>query len=174
MWRSDGKMFVGHDGACPGYRTALLLMPEEKIATVFLANANGVASEEWAQRLYDIVAPGLLEAVKEPGKGKPSDPALRAYAGAYSNQPWGGETAFLPWGDGLAMLDLPDPQPGEGARQAEEDRGAHVPAHPQGREAGGDDRLRNGARRPRGPLSAAQQRLLADALSLDPRPVPGV
>ena len=74
VWRSDGKMFVGHGGSCPGYRTALLLMPAEKIATVVLANANGVASDEWAQRLYDIVAPGLLEAVKDPEKARPRTP----------------------------------------------------------------------------------------------------
>lgn len=111
VWRSEGRLFVGHDGSCPGYRTALLLMPEEKFGTVFLANANGVASEEWAQRLYDIVAPGLREAVKEPGKGKASEPGLSTYAGAYSNQPWGGETAVLPWADGLAMLDFPARNP---------------------------------------------------------------
>jgi hypothetical protein len=111
VWRSGGKMFVGHDGSCPGYRTALLLMPGEKIATVFLANANGVSSNEWAQRLYDIVAPGVLEAVKDPGKGKPPDPALQAYVGAYSDQPWGGETHFLPWDDGLAMVDFPSKDP---------------------------------------------------------------
>ncbi len=111
VWRSDGKVFVGHDGSCPGYRTALLLMPEEKIATVFLSNANGVASDEWAQKLYDVVAPGLLEAVKEPGKGKPDDPAMRVYAGAYTSQPWAGETVFLPWEDGLAMINLPSRTP---------------------------------------------------------------
>jgi CubicO group peptidase (beta-lactamase class C family) len=111
VWRSDNKTFVGHDGSCPGYRTALLLMPEEKIGTVFLSNASGVVSNEWAQRLYDIVAPGLLAAVKEPGKGKVSDSALRAYTGAYGDQPWGGETAVLPWDDGLAMLDVPTRNP---------------------------------------------------------------
>jgi CubicO group peptidase (beta-lactamase class C family) len=111
VWRSDGKMFVGHDGACPGYRTALLLMPGEKIATVFMANANAVDSDGWAQRLYDIVAPGVLEAVKDPGKGKPADPALAPYLGAYSRQPWGGETAVLPWEDGLAMVNFPSQNP---------------------------------------------------------------
>ena len=111
VWRSDGKMFVGHDGSCPGYQTAVLLMPEEKISTVVLANANGVASEEWAQRLYDILSPGLLEAVKEPGKGKAKDSGIGAYAGTYGNQPWAGETAFVPWDDGLAMLNLPARNP---------------------------------------------------------------
>jgi CubicO group peptidase (beta-lactamase class C family) len=111
VWRSDGKMFVGHDGSCPGYRTALLLMPQEKIATVLMANANGVSADRWAQHLYDLVSPGLLEAVKDPGKGKAADPALQAYAGAYSQQPWGGEVAFLPWEDGLMMADFPSQSP---------------------------------------------------------------
>ena len=53
----------------------------------------------------------LLAAVKEPGKGKASDSALRAYAGAYGDQPWGGETVVLAWDDGLAMLDVPTRNP---------------------------------------------------------------
>lgn len=40
-WRSDEKTFVGHGGSCPGFRSQLLLKPDEKIATVFMANAQG-------------------------------------------------------------------------------------------------------------------------------------
>jgi CubicO group peptidase (beta-lactamase class C family) len=109
--REDSKFFVGHGGSCPGYRTALLLMPEEKVATVFLSNAQGVDTGQWAQRLYDIVAPAVRDAVKEPDKGKAPDPELRKYAGTYSEQPWGGEVAVLPWEEGLAMLSLPTMDP---------------------------------------------------------------
>lgn len=109
--RNDSKIFVGHGGSCPGYRTELLLMPEEKVATVFLANAQGVDSWQWARRLYDIVAPAVRDAVKEPGKGKTPDPELRKYAGTYGGQPWAGEIAVLPWEDGLAMLELPTMEP---------------------------------------------------------------
>jgi hypothetical protein len=35
----------------------------------------------------------------------------RRDAGAYSNQPWGGETVFLPWEDSLAMFDFPSKNP---------------------------------------------------------------
>ena len=111
VWRSDAKVFVGHGGSCPGYRTALLEMPEEKVATVFMANANGVDSNKWAQRLYDIVGPALRAAIKEPGKGKAPDADVRRYAGTYSRAPWGGEVAVLPWEDGLAMLELPTMEP---------------------------------------------------------------
>ncbi|HYB52276.1 MAG TPA: serine hydrolase [Thermoanaerobaculia bacterium] len=111
IWRDGSKIFVGHDGSCPGYRTALLLMPEDRIATVFLANAQNLDTEKWAQRLYDIVAPAVRNAVKEPGKGKTPDPALRKFAGTYNVQPWGGEIAVFPWEDGLATLALPTMEP---------------------------------------------------------------
>jgi CubicO group peptidase (beta-lactamase class C family) len=111
IWRSDGKIFVGHGGSCPGYRTQLLLMPEEKIATIFMANAQGVNTRMWAQRLYDIVAPAIEAANKEPGEGKATDASLRRYTGAYDAQPWAGETAVIPWEDGIALLDLPTLNP---------------------------------------------------------------
>jgi len=107
----DGKAFVGHDGSCPGYRTALLLQAGEKLATIVMANASGVDVGDWAERVFDMVAPALRAAAKEPGKAKPVDPQMRAYAGTYSAQPWGGEVAVLPWDDGLAMMGLPADDP---------------------------------------------------------------
>jgi CubicO group peptidase (beta-lactamase class C family) len=111
IWRSDSKIFAGHGGSCPGYRTFLLLSNGDRIATVFMANAQNLDTQEWAQRLYDIVAPAVAAAVKEPGKGKAPDPSLRAYAGTYDPQPWAGEIAVLPWEDGLAMFELPSMNP---------------------------------------------------------------
>jgi CubicO group peptidase (beta-lactamase class C family) len=109
--RADGKVFVGHGGSCPGFRTHLLLMPEERVATVFLANAQGVATNQWAQRLYDIVAPALKAAsAKEAPKPKPEDPELRKYEGTYSSG-FAGETAVFAWEDGLGMLGLPTMEP---------------------------------------------------------------
>lgn len=113
VWRNDGKLFVGHGGSCPGFRTHLLLMPDEKLATVFLANALGVATNQWAQRLYDVVAPAVKAAAKDPGKGKPSDPELAKYEGTYSSG-FAGETAVFAWEDGLGMLSLPTMEPVKG------------------------------------------------------------
>jgi CubicO group peptidase (beta-lactamase class C family) len=111
VWRSDSKTFVGHGGECPGFRTQILLMPEERTSTVFLANVLGIDAQEWAQGLYDIVAPAIRAAVREPGKGRTPDPGLRRYAGTYDGQPWEGEVAVLPWEDGLAVLELPTMEP---------------------------------------------------------------
>lgn len=111
VWRKQEKWFVGHGGSCPGYRSEFLLMPSDKIATVFMTNAQGVNAERWGQALFDIVAPALRSAVKEPDEAKAGHPALRRYAGSYSRAPWGGEAAVLPWEDGLAVVDLPTMEP---------------------------------------------------------------
>jgi hypothetical protein len=86
-------------------------MPEERIGVVFLSNANGVDADLWAQRMYDVVAPAIRDAVKEPGKKKSHTPEIRQYAGSYNLQPWHGETLILPWEDGLALLELPSMDP---------------------------------------------------------------
>jgi hypothetical protein len=109
--RSEKTTLVGHGGSCPGYRTHLMLEPDVKLAVVVLTNASGVATEEWAAQVREIVAPALQAAAKEPAKGKAPDPGMRKYAGTYSNAPWGGETIVLPWEDGLAMLSLPSRNP---------------------------------------------------------------
>jgi CubicO group peptidase (beta-lactamase class C family) len=112
VWREDDKSFVGHGGSCPGYRTQLLIQPEERIATIFMTNGQGVPARRWAQNLYDIVAPAIRDARKGPvPKDKIPDPSLRRYAGTYDEQPWNGEVAVVPWEDGLAMLSLPSTDP---------------------------------------------------------------
>lgn len=111
VWRDNNKTFVGHGGSCPGYRTQLLLMPEERVATVFMSNAQNLNARLWAQRLYEIVAPAVKAAAKEPGKGKALDPEMRRYVGAYSLAPWGGEAAVVPSEDSLALVELPTMDP---------------------------------------------------------------
>ncbi|MET0620737.1 MAG: serine hydrolase domain-containing protein, partial [Thermoanaerobaculia bacterium] len=111
IWKNDDVLLPGHGGSCPGFRSAVLVGPKDGVATVFLANAQSVDSPDWAMRLYDIVAPAVVAAGKEPGKAKAPDPALSRYAGTYDAQPWAGEVLILPWEDGLAMLELPTMSP---------------------------------------------------------------
>jgi CubicO group peptidase (beta-lactamase class C family) len=112
IWREGGdKFFVGHGGSCPGYRSGLLLMPREKIATAVLANAQGVDTGAYAQTLYSLVAPALQAASKDPGKGKAPDPSLRPLVGAYDTGGWSGEAAVVLWEDGLGVIDLPTADP---------------------------------------------------------------
>jgi len=108
VWRNKEKTFVGHGGSCPGYRSQLLLRPEEKIAVAVAANAM-VDAGAFAQGVYNIVAPVL--AAKAPEK---PDPDFSAYVGSYTGQPWTGESAIVAWEDGLADLSLPNDDPVNG------------------------------------------------------------
>ncbi len=112
VMKSDGKAFVGHGGACPGYRTGIHLEPDERVATVFMSNALGVDSQGFAQRMYDIVSPSIRAAVKDPAGAKPVDPELKRLTGSYTND-WG-ETAMIIWEGGLAAVDLPTWDPVKG------------------------------------------------------------
>jgi CubicO group peptidase (beta-lactamase class C family) len=112
VMRRDGKTFVGHGGSCPGFQTELLMKPDEKIATVFMANAQGVNTQLWAYRMYEIVAPAIRAAKKEPEKAKAPDRDLDRYLGSYEGEPFfSGEVAVVRWEDGLALLGLPTLDP---------------------------------------------------------------
>jgi CubicO group peptidase (beta-lactamase class C family) len=110
VWRNDDKTFVGHGGSCPGYRTHLLLRPQEKFAAIFMTNAQGVNTSMYTQRAYDIVAPAINEATESPGEGKQPDPKWLIYTGMYE-RPYGGETAVLIWKGELAMVSFPTENP---------------------------------------------------------------
>jgi CubicO group peptidase (beta-lactamase class C family) len=108
--RRDDKTFVGHGGACPGFRSDLLLQTKEKFAAVSMANASDADASAFTRNAYRIVAPAIAEAAAAPEKGAAPDPALAPYVGTYRSG-WGGEIAVLPWKDGLAMLYLPTDNP---------------------------------------------------------------
>ncbi len=112
VWRSGEKTFVGHSGYCPGYQSTLLLQTAEKLATVFITNTNGVNSQAFAQRAYEIVAPAVAKARESAAEAKPHNPDFARYVGRYDS--WlAGETHVLLWDDGLALIDLPDDKPHE-------------------------------------------------------------
>lgn len=111
VWRSDGKTFVGHGGWCPGFQTQLLLRSEDKIAIVFMVNADNPTfmADRYAQRLYDIVAPAIRASSETSEKPKQFDASLDSYVGLY--EAFAGETAVVRWEDGLALLGLPTADP---------------------------------------------------------------
>jgi CubicO group peptidase (beta-lactamase class C family) len=109
VYRRDNKTVVGHEGSCPGFRTALEVLPDEKFAGIALSNAMGVDPGAAAGRMIDILG-GAVKKIKDtPDAGKASDPALQKFAGLYRSA-WG-ETAVVVWNDGLAMFDLPTGNP---------------------------------------------------------------
>lgn len=113
VWRSDKQTFVGHDGSCPGFRTALLMNNDQQLATVFMANAQGVNANRFTQQMHDLVAPAVKAAAKETAAPTLPDPGLERYRGTYASG-FAGEVAVFPWEDGLGMITLPNPEPAKG------------------------------------------------------------
>ncbi|MBW3535788.1 MAG: serine hydrolase, partial [Gemmatimonadetes bacterium] len=125
--RHDDETLVGHGGSCPGYRTQLLLQPDDEIGIVFMANAGGVGTGTFVNGVYDLVAPPLKARAGKPegaaaaaaeaaspapsGSAASSAPPLADYLGTYDAQPWGGETAVVRWKGSVALLGLPTDNP---------------------------------------------------------------
>ena len=125
VWKSDGDTFVGHGGSCPGYRSHLLLRPQDRVATAFAANGQGVDARRFAQTAYDIVAPALRQAARKPDGEAPAPGApaaaersgaaaeqetFRRFTGTYERS-FGGEVAVLLRDGELHVLPLPTSDP---------------------------------------------------------------
>ena len=105
-----GATVVGHDGACPGYRSLLRIAPSENMAVAVALNAmedpgaiaNGVAAL--------IKARGGAAVFPAPADAAP----LADYAGTYDGQPWDGDYYLVPWAGGLTWIRPDVGAPGDG------------------------------------------------------------
>ena len=104
--------FVGHGGACPGFRTSLKLQPDTKIAAITMINAEGARASPGVitRAAIKIVGDAIAEAIEAPEKAGAPDPALHRYTGLYSTVAWG-ELAVVISGDQLATVYLPTQNP---------------------------------------------------------------
>lgn len=107
------SVVVGHSGSCPGFRTALTLVPKDEIAVVVAANASGVDTGRYAASIRRIVAPALTKDGSGQQTAAAPPPSLDAYLGSYDAFPWGGENLVFAWGDHLGVIDVPTMDPME-------------------------------------------------------------
>ena len=110
--------YVGHGGACPGFRTSLRLQPDTKIAAIAMINAEGANPNLITRRAHQIVGNAISEAVESPEEASAADPGLRRYTGLYTTVAWG-EAAVVIWGDQLAHVYLPTEDPMAGLTKLE-------------------------------------------------------
>jgi CubicO group peptidase (beta-lactamase class C family) len=109
VYRINNKTFVGHGGSCPGFRTAVILVPEDLVAAVAMSNAMGVDPDAIAAQMIKILGDTIRKIREKPEAAKAPDPALAKFAGLYRSA-WG-EAAISVWDDGLAVLPLPTDNP---------------------------------------------------------------
>ncbi|HJO03274.1 MAG TPA: serine hydrolase domain-containing protein [Acidobacteriota bacterium] len=112
IYAEDDQQYVGHGGACPGYRTSLRLQPDTKVATIAMINAEGLRASpsRITRRAHQIVGTAIAEATESPGEASIPDPGLRRYTGLYSTVAWG-EAAIVIHGGQLAHVYLPTADP---------------------------------------------------------------
>ncbi|MBD3226427.1 MAG: serine hydrolase [Caldithrix sp.] len=115
--RMDNKTFIGHGGSCPGYRSQILIQPDDQMGMVFMANASGINTRMYIRTAHNMMQAAVQQAVQSTDRGTVTDSSLLVYTGAYSDKPWGGETAVFPWKEGLAMVSLPTENPMDGIVQ---------------------------------------------------------
>jgi len=100
------KRFVWHNGKCPGYESRIVLQTRDKIASIFLSNANWVDTAKFVYGAYHFIAPVLAEVAASPGKGKEPDSGLEKFVGSYLTEPWGDEYGIVARGADLIYIDL--------------------------------------------------------------------
>lgn len=109
--RDGGHTFASHGGGCPGYYTHFRTEPKTKIAAIVLTNAIGSEVGFYTRQAFDLIAPAIQKALKDP-KGVPQrGEDLDRYVGTYGSI-WG-ESAIIRWEDGLAELSLSTRDPAE-------------------------------------------------------------
>jgi len=100
---------VGHGGACPGYRSALMIAPKEEMGVAVAMNAMDDPG---------AMAEGIAALVKARGEAKPFDAVegvdLAEFSGVYSGQPWDSDYMLIPWAGGLTWLEPDANAPAEG------------------------------------------------------------
>ena len=99
--------FVGHQGGCPGYKSQIILNPEEKIAVVVIINASDAPQFTLAFRAYEIMAAALTAPMtKEEGPRE-----WAKYTGYYTADKSWSELELLEWDGALSVMWIPTPDP---------------------------------------------------------------
>lgn len=100
----DGKRMVSHGGSCPGYRTAINLIPGEKLSMILMMNAMDSPAKYGNEILR------ILKKAKDKKKAE-STVDLSPYTGIYNYQPWASEVQVVEWYGQLAVIYMPTDTP---------------------------------------------------------------
>ncbi len=113
LWRLDGKTYIGHGGSLQGFRTQLVICPEDKIAVVALTNSMDGDPDVIAEKAFKWVAPAIRTALAQ--KVEKPAVALEKYTGKYRDA-WG-DTQVIVLNGKLYWIDPTTDDPLEEATQ---------------------------------------------------------
>lgn len=103
IWQIEDKCFVGHQGGCPGYKSQIILCPEEKIAVVAMINASDAPQFTLVYQTYKIMA----RALKPSNCNKTMPHQWEKYIGYYTADNSWSEAEVLEWDGSLAVMWIP-------------------------------------------------------------------
>jgi D-alanyl-D-alanine carboxypeptidase len=103
--RDHDRLYVGHGGSYPGYKTHTLMQLDDKVGVIVLSNADDAVPSDIAQHLMQIVATAAAKASapKKPDTAIPWDPAWSRFAGLYRSA--SGDTAVVDLHQQLVTFD---------------------------------------------------------------------
>jgi CubicO group peptidase (beta-lactamase class C family) len=102
----NGKTLVGHSGWCPGYRSALIMRPQDKIAVVLLTNVDDANTGRLTRELYDLIASDVVKAAKTTSPAAPRKADFRAFEGIYGTDRSASDTHVAQLGEELVTISL--------------------------------------------------------------------
>jgi CubicO group peptidase (beta-lactamase class C family) len=107
IWHLGDRAIVGHQGGCPGYKSQIILCPEEKIAVVVMFNATDAPQRQVVFGAYQAMAPALLDH----GDGSKEPMEWTKYIGYYTSDESWSDAEVLQWNGSLAVMwvSLSDP-----------------------------------------------------------------
>ena len=121
VYQYANKTFVGHGGYCPGYRSALMMRPQDKLAIIVMMNVDDGRTALFTRQLYDLVGADIVRAAAAaappsgPAPTPPPPPAaagpvpavdLTRFEGAYVASHAAADTYVAPYGNELMVIDL--------------------------------------------------------------------
>ena len=121
-YQHDGKTFVGHGGYCPGYRSSLMMRPQDKIAIMVMANVDDANTGKFTRELYDFVGGAVAKAAKADKPPEPRKADFRAFEGIYGVERSAHDTYVSQIGEELVSVSLYD----DSGAAKDADRWRHV------------------------------------------------
>jgi CubicO group peptidase (beta-lactamase class C family) len=111
--RDRDRLYVGHGGSYPGYKTHTWIQLDDKVGVIVLTNADEIVPSELARHLMAVVGTAVARVTRPPEPAPVWDPSWKRFAGRYRS--WGGESQIVEMNQRLVLLQPWGPNP-EGAR----------------------------------------------------------
>ena len=96
------RTLVGHGGWVGGYRSQIYFCPDEKIGVVVFSNAEDGSPSKFARKIFDMIVPAILKAVKPAAEKPEFNPQWEKFVGKYED-PWHWVTEIMILNNQLVM-----------------------------------------------------------------------